>query len=357
MKKLNVIMVYNKEENKILMCKREKEPYKGKFNLVGGKVEQNEDELHAAYRELREETGITNRDITLTHIMNFQYKMQDMELEVYAGKLNKNVDLIEELNKLYWIDKNATFFDLEKYFSVRKNQYFNDNSLVDKLKDSGNFDERIIAQIAKLRNCWFHGAFIGDVLEYGGEDFNFTFEFVLITLKNILDTLTKSNINCSHAIKDINLFGQAFFNFYVLRIIECSYKILDKKLLVPDKLEERLNNLYRAFIKMTSIDKNLFSLFSNLITSNKLKFFLNGSKFSDNKARVFSTTNLKIAKIHSSTGFKIGDCISQRTDIILAIIDSKDEDINMVNGYSLENIKHQVKDDICRFVSIIEINF
>ena len=115
MKKLNVIIVYNKEENKILMCKREKEPYKGKFNLVGGKVEQNEDELHAAYRELREETGITNKDITLTHIMNFQYKMQDMELEVYAGKLNKSVDLIEELNKLYWIDKNENFFDLEKY--------------------------------------------------------------------------------------------------------------------------------------------------------------------------------------------------------------------------------------------------
>ena len=115
MKKLNVIMVYNKEENKILMCKREKEPYKGKFNLVGRKVEKNEDELHAAYRELQEETGITDKDITLTHIMNFQYKMQDMELEVYAGKLNKNVDLIEELNKLYWIDKNENFFDLEKY--------------------------------------------------------------------------------------------------------------------------------------------------------------------------------------------------------------------------------------------------
>ena len=115
MKKLNVIMVYNNEENKILMCKREKEPYKGKFNLIGGKVEKNENELHAAYRELQEETGITDKDITLTHIMNFQYKMQDMELEVYAGKLNKKVDLIEELNKLYWIDKNENFFDLEKY--------------------------------------------------------------------------------------------------------------------------------------------------------------------------------------------------------------------------------------------------
>ena len=115
MKKLNVILVYNKEENKILMCKREKEPYKGKFNLVGGKVEKGEDELHAAYRELYEETGISGDDIVLTHIMNFQYIMQDMELEVYAGKLNKDLKLIEELNKLYWIDKNENFFDLEKY--------------------------------------------------------------------------------------------------------------------------------------------------------------------------------------------------------------------------------------------------
>ena len=115
MKKLNVILVYNKEENKILMCKRKKEPYKGKFNLVGGKVEQGEDKLHAAYRELKEETGITENDIKLTNIMNFQYIMQNMELEVYVGKLDKEIKLVEEVNKLYWIDKNENFFDLEKY--------------------------------------------------------------------------------------------------------------------------------------------------------------------------------------------------------------------------------------------------
>ena len=115
MKKLNVILVYNKEEDTILMCKREKEPYKGKFNLVGGKVEQGEDELHAAYRELQEETGITKEDIKLTNLMNFEYKMQDMELELYVGKLNKEKKVVEEINKLYWIDKQDDFFDVEKY--------------------------------------------------------------------------------------------------------------------------------------------------------------------------------------------------------------------------------------------------
>ena len=47
--------------------------------------------------------------------MNFQYNMQDMELEVFAGKLNKEVNLIEELNKLYWIEKNENFFDIDKF--------------------------------------------------------------------------------------------------------------------------------------------------------------------------------------------------------------------------------------------------
>lgn len=115
MKKLNVIIVYDKDERKILMCKREKEPYKGMFNLVGGKVEENEDELHAAYRELEEETGITSKDIRLVNVMNFEYKMSDMELELYAGKLNKDVEVIEEVNKLYWLDKCEKFFDLEKF--------------------------------------------------------------------------------------------------------------------------------------------------------------------------------------------------------------------------------------------------
>ena len=115
MKKLNVIIVYNKDEDKILMCKRAKDPYKGKFNLVGGKVEPNENEMHAAYRELQEETGITRKDIKLTNVMNFQYMMSDMELEVFYGKLNKQVNLVEEVNKLYWIDKNENFFDLNKF--------------------------------------------------------------------------------------------------------------------------------------------------------------------------------------------------------------------------------------------------
>ena len=41
--------------------------------------------------------------------------MIDMELEVYVGKLNKDVKLVEEVNHLYWIRKEENFFDMDKF--------------------------------------------------------------------------------------------------------------------------------------------------------------------------------------------------------------------------------------------------
>ncbi|MEH7669972.1 NUDIX domain-containing protein [Bacillus sp. JJ689] len=55
----NVLMVYNKDMDKLLMCERLKNPYKGLNNLVGGKIENGESGIEAAYRELLEETNIS----------------------------------------------------------------------------------------------------------------------------------------------------------------------------------------------------------------------------------------------------------------------------------------------------------
>lgn len=113
--KMNIIAVYNKKEDKILMCLRKKEPYKGLYNLVGGKVEENETGLESAYRELEEESGITKEDIVLTHLMTCNYQMSNNELQVYIGKLKKEIKVVEEANKLYWVDASENFFDMSKY--------------------------------------------------------------------------------------------------------------------------------------------------------------------------------------------------------------------------------------------------
>ena len=115
MKKYNVSVIFDKTEKKLLMCKREKDPFKGKINFVGGKVEPNETEDEAAYRELYEETGISKNDIILTRVMDFKYYYWNMELEVYYGKLKKDVTLKEEINKLLWIDRTENFCDSERF--------------------------------------------------------------------------------------------------------------------------------------------------------------------------------------------------------------------------------------------------
>ena len=114
MKKYNMIVVFNKELSKVLMCKRTKEPYKGMYNLVGGKIE-NEDNYSEAYRELKEETNISKNDIELIHFMDLTYITCNKSLEVYYGVLNKEVTLIEEVNKLEWVDINDNFFNIDKY--------------------------------------------------------------------------------------------------------------------------------------------------------------------------------------------------------------------------------------------------
>lgn len=114
MKRMNMIVVFNKSLDKVLFCKREKEPYKGMYNLVGGKIENN-NSLEEAYRELFEETNISSSDIELTHFMNFTYIKWDKELEVYYGVLKDDVHLIEEVNKLEWMMINDDFFNLKKY--------------------------------------------------------------------------------------------------------------------------------------------------------------------------------------------------------------------------------------------------
>lgn len=114
MKRMNVIVVFDKDIKNVLMCKRTKDPYKGLYNLVGGKIE-DDNSLEEAYRELLEETAISKNDISIEHFMDFTYIKWDMELEVYYGVLKHDVELVEEVNKLEWISLEENFFDMTKF--------------------------------------------------------------------------------------------------------------------------------------------------------------------------------------------------------------------------------------------------
>ena len=115
MRKLNLIVVFNQNLTKGLFCIRAKEPYKGKYNFVGGKVEKGENNDEAAYRELFEETGITKTDIELEHFMDLNYFKYENNLQVYYGILKHDVNLVEEKNKLEWVKLNDELLNNNKF--------------------------------------------------------------------------------------------------------------------------------------------------------------------------------------------------------------------------------------------------
>jgi 8-oxo-dGTP diphosphatase len=108
-------MVLSPNEDRVLMCQRAKEPYKGLYNLVGGKIEKDEDYLASAYRELFEETGITDEYIKLFPFMVFRWNIVDMEMHVFIGRLDDMLELKNEVNELKWVDIEENFFDTLKF--------------------------------------------------------------------------------------------------------------------------------------------------------------------------------------------------------------------------------------------------
>ena len=102
--KYNCIVVFNKTKDKILFCKRMKRPYKGLYNFVGGKLE-----------ELYEESGIGKTDIKLIHLMDSTYYPHEFILEIYTGVLDKDIDLVEELNPLEWFSVEENFADTDRF--------------------------------------------------------------------------------------------------------------------------------------------------------------------------------------------------------------------------------------------------
>lgn len=111
----NLIAVFSPDGEKVFMCKRVKNPYKGLLNFVGGKIEPNENGEAAAYRELFEETGITRGDISLVHLMDFSYPLDPCYVEVYAGQLTRETEPFGDENPLLWSGMDCDFFDMNRF--------------------------------------------------------------------------------------------------------------------------------------------------------------------------------------------------------------------------------------------------
>ncbi len=110
MKNFNIVAIFGNynntynNDNCVLLCKKVKLPFLGMYNFPGGKIEEGEDHLNSAYRELEEETGITKDDTTLHHVMDIDFPIEDTHLELYCGILKFAKQVREEINPLQWFN-------------------------------------------------------------------------------------------------------------------------------------------------------------------------------------------------------------------------------------------------------------
>jgi len=99
-------------ENKVLLIKRGKKPYKGKWAFPGGRIEQKDkDMLTAAYRELKEETNLS--EVSLKYVKTIGNSSRDPRgfciTNVFIARLEKLPDGIragDDAVDYEWFDIN-----------------------------------------------------------------------------------------------------------------------------------------------------------------------------------------------------------------------------------------------------------
>lgn len=84
-------------------------------------------------------------------------------------------------------------------------------------------------------------------------------------------------------------------------------------------------------------------------------FYVTASKFADNLARITSCSNLKIYKIHSDSGIRIGDYYSPKKDLYIANIDLDNVFVNKINGFELNELVFWNEIKIGKKISIYDV--
>jgi 8-oxo-dGTP diphosphatase len=123
-----------KNDNRLLLLKRLKEPNKGKFTPIGGKLDPFESPYAAVIRETREETGILVTDIRYCGIM---VETSPTNYNWICFTYLSEIDFLDppecSEGELVWINyaellkvpTPATDWHIYKYITDRKNFMFN----------------------------------------------------------------------------------------------------------------------------------------------------------------------------------------------------------------------------------------
>lgn len=104
---IKVVAALIEKDNKVLIAKRSTgDPNVfGKWEFPGGKVEQNEDELHAIEREIKEEFELEIKAIEFLVNNVCEYPTKTVDLRLYSCEyINGNFKLHDH-SEIAWVNK------------------------------------------------------------------------------------------------------------------------------------------------------------------------------------------------------------------------------------------------------------
>ena len=189
-----------------------------------------------------------------------------------------------------------------------------------------------------LRNCWLHGNYLDEEVDNYDEKVILNYQFIF----NTFNTIKRHLIDKEEfviVIDEINKFVNSCFNYYLLRLIEVSYKVLDNRLMLEEKLDSRVDNLMFAFERFNDANSDFYELIGKLIEPSSLTFKVGGGRFLDFITRVTECDKSIIIKFHSENGFEIGNYHTNATELVVAKIDLEREYTNKINGKYLDEYK------------------
>lgn len=231
------------------------------------------------------------------------------------------------------------FFSIEKVFMKSRYTSFHCPSFKNMLNNIHELDDDIKKNINNLRNYWLHGKLLNDVIIDGNKTFKFDLNLIIDTLA-LLKNKIQINSIYKDIICDIDEFGQSLFNFYILRLIEVSHKILDVRLLTCEKLDERINNSLNALKNFQKIDYDFYKKLSSIM-DRTIYHKITKEKFTDKTMRIVNIKQIKIIYLHSDNGFQIGDFYTKLTDLALTDSYISLEHQNKINGKYLSEYQFQ----------------
>ena len=262
-----------------------------------------------------------------------QHKMQNY---CGLGKPINNSNITNQeliyLNDILKSNLTNIVFNLEKECLCSKKTNSNFISFNQVLNCSYIFDSSSeeMRLMVFLRNCWFHGVMLEENANFDDVSQVLSFNFIIESLIKIKKTLSENYIMFKKTICSIEQLGKGIINYYALRMVELSYKILDSRLLTRDKVESRIEAIKKSFdCFIQSSDR--YNLTRLLIDNNEIEFTVRREKFTDKVLRTTILKDLKIVKLHSSNGFKIGEFYTTNLDLFFVLIDLEDRYQNKIN--------------------------